>query len=215
MDIYHESLPRLTHSYLEYLQHFDTSKLLEEVVCFYAPATVLRLAYADQVETRRAVALVLGFIGTYDANAVLGVMLRDPDRSVRLLAENSIKNVWPREGAETQRHALRQIMHNINTLQFDEAVRLANILLEEFPLYAEARNQRAIALFAMGDFQDAVEDGAIVLDLNPFHFGAAIGLGHAYKKMHDTDSAVFYFQKALDINPNLESIRRHIERMVK
>ena len=216
MDIYRESsLPRLTHSYLEYLQHFNTGKLLEDVAQCYTPSTVLRLACALQVETRRAVALVLGFIGTYDANSALGKMLRDPDRSVRLLAENSIKNVWPRDGSETQRHMLRQIMRNVNSLQFDEAVRLANILLEECPLYAEARNQRAIALFAMGDFQNAIEDGNIVLDLNPYHFGAAIGLGHAYKKLNDTESAVFYFQKALEINPNLESIRRHIERMVK
>ncbi len=205
--------PRLTTFYLDYLQDHDTGRLIAQTTQHYTLPTLMRLAESSRLETRRAAALVLGLVGTYRANPALGVLLRDPDRSVRLLAENSIKTIWPRDGSEEQRHQLASIMRCINLQDFDEAVRLANILLEECPLYAEARNQRAIALFALGEFQDAIEDSAIVLDLNPYHFGAAIGMAHSYLQLGHRELAVLCFQNALRINPNLETVRRHLDRI--
>ncbi len=205
--------PRLTSIYLEYLQSLDTAHFVEKVAQYYQPASLIRLAGSDRVETRRAAALALGFLGDYSANEALGRLLLDQDRSVCLLAENSIKTVWPRDGSDDQRHILREIMRQIGRQQYAEAVRMANILLEECPLFAEARNQRAIALFAIAEFQDAIEDGMIVLDLNPYHFGAAIGMAHAYLQLNEKEQAVLAFQQALRINPSLESVRRHLERI--
>ncbi|MDR1270833.1 MAG: tetratricopeptide repeat protein [Planctomycetaceae bacterium] len=213
MDSINTIKPRLTSFYLEYLQHHDVSRLIEQTAHCYTQPTLFRLTASKQVETRRAAALVLGFVGTYQANHALGRLLTDQDRSVRLLAENSLKNIWTRDGSEKQRHDLYEIMRQISQQNFEEAVRCANILLEEFPLFAEARNQRAIALFALGSFQDAIEDSAIVLDLNPYHFGAAIGMGHAYLQLKNHEQAIICFQQALHINPNLESVRRHLERI--
>lgn len=206
-------IPKLTSIYLESLRSLDTAGFVESVSRSYNQASLIRLTAAHRVETRRAAALALGFLGDYEANTALGCLLLDADRSVSLLAENSIKNVWPRDGSEDQRHVLREIMRLIGRHDYAEAVRLANILLEECPLYAEARNQRAIALFALEEFQDAVEDNAIVLDLNPFHFGAAIGMAHAYLQLNEKELAVFSFRHALRINPGLESVRRHLERI--
>lgn len=205
--------PRLTSFYLEYLHGHDMVKMIEQVKGHYTMPTLLRLCCSMQVDARRAAAHVLGFVGDYTANDYLGRMLLDGDRSVCLLAENSIKNIWPRFGSESQRHELRCIMRMIASQDFDEAVRVANNLLEGTPLFAEARNQRAIALFALGNFQDAIEDSAIVLDLNPFHFGAAIGMGHAYLQLENKELAISCFQQALKINPNLESVRRHLARI--
>jgi len=215
MDSTPSDMPRLTTFYLDYLQQPDTARLVEQAVKYYGQPALLRLTASTQVETRRAVALVLGLVGTYEANAFLGRLLHDEDRSVRLLAENSIKNVWPRDGSKEQRHELREIMRLIAEQQFGEAVRVANNLLETTPLFAEARNQRAIALFALEEFQDALEDSAIVLDLNPFHFGAAIGMGHAYLQVKNKELAIMCFRHALQINPNLESVRRHLARIMQ
>jgi tetratricopeptide (TPR) repeat protein len=205
------TFPRLTSFYLEYLQHHDASQLIVQTARYYTQTTLLRLTTSQKVETRRAAALVLGFVGTYRANRTLGQLLVDDDRSVRLLAESSLKNVWSRDGSEEHRHELHQIMRLIAHQNYHEAVRRANNLLDEFPLFAEARNQRAIALFALGEFQDSIEDSAIVLDLNPYHFGAAIGMGHAYLQLKNKELAIASFQHALAINPNLETIRRHID----
>ncbi len=213
MDTIPPTAPLLTTFYLDYLQNHDTGQLIERTAKHYTLPTIMRLAEASRLETRRAVALVLGLVGTYRANAALGRLLRDPDRSVRLLAENSIKAIWPRDGSEEQRHTLAEIMRSISLQDFNEAVRLANNLLEECPLFVEARNQRSIALFALGEFQDSIEDSAIVLDLNPYHFGAAIGMAHAYLQLGHRELAVMSFQHALRINPNLETVRRHLDRI--
>lgn len=201
--------------YLDYLRDHDAAKLVEQVNRTYSHSTLLRLAASLDTDTRRAAAHVLGFIGNYGSNDTLGKLLHDEDRSVRLLAESSIKTVWPRGASERHRQDLREVMRLIQNQDFDEAVRKANILLEEVPLFAEARNQRAIALFALGEFQDAIEDSAIVLDLNPFHFGAAIGMGHAYLQQKNTELAIVCFQHALSINPNLEAVRRHLARITQ
>ncbi len=209
------AVPRIASFYLDYLKNHDMTVFVDRVARYYSQSTLIRLSSSLQVDTRRAVAMILGFVGTYDVNPVLGRLLHDPDRSVRLLAEGSIKSVWPRDGGDEQRQQLREIMRLINDRRFSEAIRLANNLLDENPLFAEVRNQRAIALFAIGEFLDAVEDGAIVLDLNPYHFGAAIGMAHAYLLLKDRENAVACFQHALQINPSLEAVRKHLERITQ
>ncbi|MDR0392478.1 MAG: tetratricopeptide repeat protein [Planctomycetaceae bacterium] len=208
-------IPRLTSFYLDYLQNHDVASFVKYSTRFYEQSTIIRLTSSAQVDTRRAAAMALGFLGDYNANPILGRLLVDADRSVRLLAESSIKNIWPRDGSEQQRHELRKAMRCIVAHDFEEAIRVTNNLLDECPLYAEARNQRGIALFAVGDFQNAIEDCKIVLDLNPYHFGAAIGMGHAYLQIKKRELAIACFQQALKINPNLESIRRHLTKIVQ
>ncbi|MDR1384899.1 MAG: tetratricopeptide repeat protein [Planctomycetaceae bacterium] len=215
MEIVNTFIPRLTSFYLEYLQEHDVASFVKRAARYYDQTTIMRLASSEQVDTRRAAAMALGFLGDYGANSVLGVLLTDADRSVRLLAESSIKNVWTRDGSEQQRHELRRAMRNIAAHDFEEAIRVTNNLLDEKPLYAEARNQRGIALFAVGDYEDAIEDCKIVIDINSYHFGAAIGIGHAYLQLKNKELAIVHFQQALQINPNLESIRRRLTKMVQ
>jgi tetratricopeptide (TPR) repeat protein len=215
LDTTDRKLPRLTAFYIEYLKEHDTYKFVEQTAKYYNEAALIRLTGSRHPETRRAAAQLLGFLGTYQSNEVLGHLLKDPDRSVRLLAESSMKSIWTREGSDHQRHELHEIMRLIAMQQFGEAVRHANNLLDLYPLYIEARNQRAIALFAQQKFQESIEDSTIVLDLNPFHFGAAIGMGHAYLQLQNKDLAVACFQHALEINPNLDMIRRHLERLLQ
>jgi len=205
--------PRIAALYLDYLQHHDLQKLFEQVHRYYELPTLYRVCYSQHVNARRAAAHVLGFIGDYDANPHLGKLLRDSDRSVQLLAENSIKNVWTRFGTEQERRELRNIMRMINKQEYSEAIRLANIVLENSMFFAEVRNQRAIALFAIGDFQNAAEDASIVLDLNPYHFGAAVGMGHSYLQMGNKELAAACFRQALRINPCLETVRRHLSQI--
>ena len=204
---------RLETLYREYVERHDTSAFLSEVGRYYTQATLLRLAFSVSVEVRRAVVLALGFLGDYEANATFGRLLKDDDRSVRLLAENGIKNVWSRGGNERQRRALRRVMRSIAVGNFDEAVRLANILLEEAPRYAEARNQRAIALFGLKQYEEAIEDSAQALEINPFHFGACVGIGHAYLQLDEPFLAICAFHHALKLNPNLELARLQIARI--
>jgi len=215
MDSLKKQLPRLTTFYLAYLQKHDIRQFVDQAREYYNESSLIRLTGAECHETRRAAALALGFIGTYHANEALGFLLKDQDRTTRLIAEGSLKSVWSRDGTEEQRQELYAVMHLIVAHQFGPAMHRANILLDEYPFYVEARNQRAIALFALKKFEESIEDSRIVLELNPFHFGAAVGMGHAYLQLRDNERAIECFQRALAINPNLESIRRHLERLTQ
>ena len=215
MEARDKQLPRLNTFYQDYLYKHNVRSFIEQVMEYYNEASLIRLTGATCVETRRAAAQALGFIGTYQANEALGRLLKDRNRNVRLIAEGSLKSVWSRDGSESQRRELYSIMRLIATQQFGAAMNRANALLNEYPLYVEARNQRAIALFALERFEKSIEDSRVVLDLNPFHFGAAIGMGHAYLQLEDYPQAIECFQQALFINPNLESIRRHLEQLTQ
>ena len=215
MDSFDKHQPLLTALYRDYRQTNDARLFIEQILKHYNEATLIRLTGAQCVETRRGATLALGFIGTYQANNALGCLLKDRDRSVRLIAESSLKSVWSRDGSDAQRQELYAVMRHIAEQDFGEAVCRANILLDEFPLYVEARNQRAIALFALKQFEEAIEDSRIVLELNPYHFGAAIGMGHAYLQLRNMPEAIECFHHALAINPNLENVRRNLERITQ
>jgi tetratricopeptide (TPR) repeat protein len=203
--------PRLTSFYRSYLAHHRTREYVDLTARYYNEASLCRLTCAENTETRRAAVTALGFLGTYQSNGVLGKRLKDSDRSVRLLAEGSIKSVWMRDGNAEQRRELYNILNLIGTMHYGEAVRCANNLLDMYPFLVEARNQRAIALFAVKDFENSIADNEIVLDLNPYHFGAAVGMGHAYLQLNNKELAIACFQQALGINPNLENLRHRLE----
>jgi len=220
MDTFDRQQSLLTTLYQNYRQTHDARYFVEQVQKHYNEASLVRLTGSMCVETRRGAALALGFVGTYQANNpqannALGCLLKDRDRSVRLIAESSLKSIWSRDGSERQRQELYAVMRLIAEQKFGEAVSRANILLDEYPSYIEARNQRAIALFALKQFENSIEDSQIVLDLNPYHFGAAIGMGHAYLQLRNKPEAIECFHKALEINPNLDTVRRHLERITQ
>ena len=215
MDSLGKQQPLLTTLYQTYIQTHDTRSFIERVTKHYNEASLMRLTGALCVETRRGAALALGFVGTYQSNDALGCLLKDRDRSVRLIVESSLKAIWSRDGSEEQRQELYAVMRLIAEQRFGEAVSRANILLDEFPLYVEARNQRAIALFALKKFEASIEDSRTVLELNPYHFGAAIGMGHAYLQLRNKPEAIECFHRALAINPNLDTVRRHLERITQ
>ncbi|MCL2711101.1 MAG: tetratricopeptide repeat protein [Planctomycetaceae bacterium] len=213
MDSLDRKQPLLTTLYQAYIQDHNTRAFIEHVTKHYSEGSLIRLTGAVCVETRRGAALALGFVGTYQANNALGCLLKDRDRNVRLITESSLKLIWSRDGSEVQRQKLYAVMRLIAEQEFGEAVSRANILLDEYPGYVEARNQRAIALFALKQFEASIEDSRIVLDLNRYHFGAAIGMGHAYLQLRNEPEAIECFHRALEINPNLDTIRRHLERI--
>ena len=57
----------------------------------------------------------------------------------------------------------------------EAATNLAARLIARAPKFAEAYNQRAIALFIQRRFEEEREDCRRVLELNPYHIGAVSG----------------------------------------
>jgi tetratricopeptide (TPR) repeat protein len=184
----------------------------------YTAATLERLMQAPRAGTRRAAALALGYVGGYESNASLGRALTDDDRLVRSLAENGIRALWLRAGNEGERERLRVVVRLNSSQQYKEALRHAAELIADAPGLAEAWNQRAVAYYCLGRYQESIRDCRQALELNPYHFGAAGGMGQCYVQLGEVRSALENFRRALALNPNLEGVRAsvaHLERSLK
>jgi len=208
-------LPRLILFYAKYLDNQDTASFISNVSRFYTIGTLQRLTSSDRGESRRAAALALGFLGDIETNRTFAKLLCDKDKTVRLLAENGIRAIWTRAGSDANRQMLRNVLRLTVAKQYEEAVAKATELISLAPRFAEAWNQRAIAHFALHQYQFALEDGLKALKLNRYHFAAAAGIGHAHLFLGNVTETIRYFQLALEINPNLETIRESLSKLVQ
>lgn len=69
------------------------------------------------------------------------------------------------------------------------------------PTYAEGWNQRAFVRFLREDFDGSLEDIAMVLDLEPAHFGALSGKALALMRQGKRGLAKLATLRAIEVNP--------------
>lgn len=178
----------------------------------YTEGTLQRILAASELKPRRAAALALGLVGSMESNPVVAVALRDGDTLVQRFAADALWELWFRGGTVDQNFRLREAAKNP-----DAAKARAELddLIRQAPNFAEAFNQRAIWFFKKGEFARAVDDCEVVLRLNPYHFGAAAGLGQCLAKLGKPRAAIRAYRTALELNPALEHLRdtiRELER---
>ena len=203
--------PRLNRYYRQYLSDEDSAAFIKAVSQDYTLGTLERLASHNRRVVRRAAIMALGFLADFAANAVLGRALHDDDRGVRIIAENAICELWQRDGNEAQRQQLRVILRRNASQRYAEAAELASALIDSAPWFAEAWNQRAIALFHLDRFADSACDCYQALELNPYHFGAAVGRAHCFLELNDAFAALENLRRALRLNPGLEGVRAQVD----
>jgi len=208
-------IPHLLRLYRQYLDNQDSAALGRNVSQTYTQGTLQRLAEHPDCQIRRGAVLALGLLGDYEANATLGRALQDSDRTVRTLAENSIRSVWGRIGSEAQRQQLAAVARLNAAQRHEEAVKKAAELVQQAPWMAEAWNQRAIAHFSLGHYHEAIRDCHQTLELNPYHFAAAAGMGQAHLQLNDPVRALECFRRALSLNRDLEAVRTQVERLTR
>jgi len=204
-------IPLLDRLYQDFLNNENSAAFVKAVTGQYTLGSLGRLARCGSRVSRRAAVYALGMIGDYQENAVLGCAMRDPDRAVRLMADHGIRSLWFRCGNERQRKELQLLARYNNNLRYDEVVRRATELIESAPWIPEAWNQRGVALFHLRKFNESADDCHQTLEINPYHFGAAVSMGHCYLEMNDPAAALECFRRALRLNPGLEGVRAQIE----
>lgn len=207
--------PVIQRLYAQFLTSEDVAAFIKSVSERYTYGTLARLAEYGPPISRRAAVLAIGYLAGYEANHTLGCRLRDEDRGVRLLAENGLRSIWLRVGTPEIRRQLQALVRMNNSDQHVEAIDLASQLIESAPHIAEAWNQRAIASYHMRDYESSVADCREALEINPYHFPAAIGMANCYLELHDAHAALECFRRALRICPDLDSVQEQVDYLVR
>jgi tetratricopeptide (TPR) repeat protein len=137
-------------------------------------------------------------------------MLKDPDEQVSREAEQAIWLLWGRSGNPGVDRLFRVGVSQIGNDEVERAIETFSRVIDNRPTFAEAWNKRATARFLAGDLIGAMDDCERTLSLLPDHFGSLAGYGHIYFRLNDLDMAILYWQRALEVNPNLHSVARSI-----
>ena len=201
----------LVRIYREFLDERNFQKFVKSIAERYTEGTLARIVQSGESESRQAAVLALRFFGSSKSVGNLARALDDSDRSVCELAENSLWAIWRRAGTRDQNQKLAAITMLISDGHLDTALEDANELIREAPRFAEAYNQRAIAYYESKRYKESILDCQRVLKLNPVHFGAAAGKGQCYLALDLPVKALEAFRQALQINPNLSSVRENVQ----
>lgn len=205
----------LLNFYHQYLSDGDTARFMATVAKRYCVSTLQRLLETGDICSRRAAALSLGLLADSRSLPVLGPLLCDSDRKLRLVVDDSMRAISSREGSSSQQQMLEQIVRANECQHFERAIDLATKLLETGSGISEVYHQRSLAFFQVDSLEYAIDDCRQALKLNRYHYAAMIGLGHCHLELGDLLESLFWFRRALDIYPDLEPVRIQVRRLEK
>ena len=213
MDTRRLRTPVLVIYYNRYLTNSDCAMFIKRVARRYNNSSLERLVAMGDHVARRAAVLALSLMGDYSSNTVLGRALVDRDRGVRTIAETGIRELWCRVGTRQQQEMLREVADLNDQRQHSEAARLATELIHSSPWIAEAWCQRGTANYHLGQYDAAIRDCHQALEINPYHFTAAAGMGQCYMLQENPVAALEAFRRALRLNPGMDEVRAQIVRL--
>lgn len=194
------------------------NKFKRSVEARYFEGTLVRLLGAQDCDVRQAAILALGLTGSIHANGPVAQCLHDEDPVARQLASDALWSIWRRADKPENNQELHRLMRLISgDGNHEEIIAGFDKLLRKAPRFAEAYNQRAVFHYLRGDYARAIADCEKAMRLNPYHFGAASGMGQCFMKQKKLRAALRIYRRANRINPNLDNIRETIlslERML-
>ena len=169
-------------------------------------------ALADADAARRAEAVVwLANLGTPKDADLLHERLRDESGFVRSYAEQGLWLLWARSGDPDIDALMASGNEEMRAGRHGQAILVFSQVIQRKPDFAEGWNRRATAYYLAEEYRKSIADCGEVLKRNPRHFGALSGLGQIYFKLEQYDTALGWFRKALEVNPNMAGVEMNIE----
>lgn len=142
--------------------------------------------------------------------------LKDLNETVRDRAARDLWKLWFEQKGMLGLEGLRRAQLLMELRDFSRAEELLNKLITQQPDFAEAWNRRAVLNYIQGRYWEAIADCEEVIRLNPIHFGALHGLGLCYVALGNYRSAIYSFQRALNVQPfSVENQRLILECTLK
>jgi tetratricopeptide (TPR) repeat protein len=184
----------------------DAQGLITLIHRHWTLAQVASLLDRPHAEARKCASVVLSLIGTESCLEALSKQLRDSDAIAAQMAEHAMWSIWLRSGSEAANTHIVRGTHLLQHKDVEGAIAEFTRAIAADPEFAEAYNQRAMALYFKEQIDDSLRDCQRVVELMPMHFGAWSGLGHCHACKGDFAKAVECYRRAKQINPHLECV---------
>tara|TARA_R110002073_G_scaffold38537_16_gene110497 strand:+ start:11379 stop:12059 length:681 start_codon:yes stop_codon:yes gene_type:complete len=201
---------RLTIAYRRYLTSANSPQFAAEVDEYYSASTLTSLLRRSDVEMRRASALALGMLGDHSSIESLGQALSDPDRGVRLAADDSFRALLVRDAAPRHHQQLLQVMHLNDGAEYAAALAPTMILVDQAPRYSEAFHQLAICWQGLDNSPQAETAFRSCLWHCRYHYPAWQGLARCRMLARDYEGAISALRRCVEICPDVENARVQI-----
>ena len=169
------------------------------------------LGRTEDVAARRSAAQRLADSGVMTDLPAMVRALRDPDPLVRAFTESAMWSVWSRSGDADVDRLFAVGVEQMTQRALGAAADTFTHVIQRRPEFAEGWNKRATVYYLMGEYQKSLADCDEVMARNPYHWGALSGYGMIYIQLDQPDRALGYLEKALAVNPNLQSVAQTIE----
>ncbi len=168
------------------------------------------LASTDAATRAEAVVWIANRGAMTDA-ALLHERLHDESPFVRGFAEQGLWLLWSRSGDAGIDQLMARASEDMQAGRHDEAITTLTEVVKKKPEFAEGWNRRATVYYLAGEFKKSIADCDEVLKRNPRHFGALSGLGQIHFQLEDYPSALKWYRRALEVNPNMVGVEMNIK----
>jgi tetratricopeptide (TPR) repeat protein len=125
--------------------------------------------------------------------------------------ENRIWTIWREHPNENVHSLLLTGITYMNRQYTNEAMVIFSEIIQQYPEFAEAWNQRATLHYLLGNTEASMSDIDKVLELEPRHFGAISGLGMVYIQQENLLKAKEAFEDLLKVHPNSPAAKANLE----
>jgi tetratricopeptide (TPR) repeat protein len=156
---------------------------------------------------------LLAKLGDMQVMPALVQTLRDADLNVRAAAQETMWTIWLRSGNDAVDALMVEGMRLMDRRHYSEAVAVFTQMIANVPTFPEAYNKRATVYYLMQEFEPSIADIHKTLELNPVHFGALSGMGLCYLGLNEPRQALEWFERAVAVNPNLDTIQSYIQQI--
>jgi tetratricopeptide (TPR) repeat protein len=126
-----------------------------------------------------------------------------PDAERAHAIDQQIWMIWTTPSDPTLAGRMNEVLSARTMGDPIEAIVLLNRLIEDYPGYAEAWNQRATMYYMIGNYNASIADCAKVLELEPRHFGALSGRALMYLQLGERNRALNDMRAAIAVHPFL------------
>ena len=205
--------PNLLRAYQVYLTDADSAQFISAIATRYSLDTLSRLAESAEPMVRRAAVMAIGMLGNITSVDLLGCLLSDHDRRVRMVADDAMKSLWLRATEPRARILLERLLVLIEKDQMELARKVADDLVENYSELPEGFCRRALVHFNLGNTFEAISDCHQCIQLSPFCYMAYVGLGQCLLEQDEPHEALSAFRKALSIYPDLDTVMVQVKRL--